>query len=65
MADLPVQGGNEGTWGTDLNTWLQVEHESDGGHDNDTFVGALNNKFLFTSNGIVVNDSGILFTTTV
>lgn len=33
MASLPSQGGSDGTWGTELNAWLQVEHGSDGTHD--------------------------------
>lgn len=32
MATLPSQGGSDGTWGTELNAWLQVEHASDGTH---------------------------------
>lgn len=30
MPSLPTQGGNNGTWGDDLNTWLLVDHNSDG-----------------------------------
>ncbi|NVM22100.1 MAG: hypothetical protein HWN68_10020 [Desulfobacterales bacterium] len=29
---LPSQGGSDGTWGTELNAWLQFEHASDGTH---------------------------------
>ena len=32
-ATLPSQGGSDGTWGTELNLWLQFEHASDGTHD--------------------------------
>lgn len=64
MATLPTVGGDEGTWGTELNAWLQVEHEADGGHDNDEFVGALNKKLVYSSeNGLLVTDGGLLFTT--
>lgn len=30
MAPLPTVGGSTGTWGTELNTWLTVSHNSDG-----------------------------------
>ncbi len=30
MATLPTQGGNSGTWGTDLNTWLLQSHDANG-----------------------------------
>lgn len=30
MPSLPTQGGNTNTWGTDLNAWLLVGHNSDG-----------------------------------
>lgn len=30
MPSLPTQGGNNGTWGDDLNTWLLADHNSDG-----------------------------------
>jgi hypothetical protein len=33
MATRPSQGGSDGTWGTELNAWLDVEHASDGTHD--------------------------------
>lgn len=32
MATIPSQGGSSGTWGTELNAWLQEEHASDGSH---------------------------------
>jgi hypothetical protein len=32
MANLPTVGGSEDTWGDELVTWVQVEHESDGTH---------------------------------
>ncbi|MHC4560809.1 MAG: hypothetical protein ACYS80_26305 [Planctomycetota bacterium] len=28
----PSQGGSDGTWGTELNAWLDVEHDSQGRH---------------------------------
>lgn len=32
MATLPTVGGSTNTWGTELNTWLQVEHTAAGLH---------------------------------
>jgi hypothetical protein len=32
MARLPAPGGDDGTWGTILNQYLQVEHDTDGTH---------------------------------
>lgn len=32
MPSLPTQGGNNGTWGDDLNTWLLYDHNTDGSH---------------------------------
>jgi hypothetical protein len=32
MANLPTPGGDDGTWGTILNTYLSVEHDTDGTH---------------------------------
>lgn len=34
MATLPTPGGDSGTWGDELNTYLQVEHAADGTHLN-------------------------------
>jgi len=33
MAAIPVQGANAGTWGTDLNAYLQTEHSATGTHE--------------------------------
>ncbi|MFZ3301979.1 MAG: hypothetical protein WA152_04675 [Microgenomates group bacterium] len=35
MANLPTVGGDNGSWGTILNAYLQVAHASDGYHIND------------------------------
>lgn len=32
MAQLPTVGGDDGNWGTILNDYLQVEHDTDGTH---------------------------------
>ncbi len=32
MATLPTVGGDSGTWGGELNTYLRVEHNADGTH---------------------------------
>jgi len=32
MAAQPTPGGSDGTWGTELNAYLDVEHNSDGTH---------------------------------
>jgi hypothetical protein len=33
MARLPTVGGDDGSWGSVLNTFLEVEHNSDGTHN--------------------------------
>jgi hypothetical protein len=33
MANLPTVGGSDGSWGSDLNTFLQVGHDADGTHN--------------------------------
>lgn len=33
MANLPTVGGSNNTWGTELNAYLQVEHNTDGTHN--------------------------------
>ncbi len=33
MARLPTLGGDSGSWGSVLNTYLSVEHGSDGAHN--------------------------------
>jgi len=32
MATKPAQGGSTGTWGTELNAHLEVEHDTKGNH---------------------------------
>jgi len=32
MANLPTPGGDDGNWGTLLNTYLETEHNADGTH---------------------------------
>lgn len=34
MATLPTPGGDSGTWGDELNEYLQIEHAADGTHKN-------------------------------
>lgn len=33
MATLPSQGGSDGTWGTEVNAYLHVEHDINGTHN--------------------------------
>lgn len=33
MATLPTVGGDEGTWGTELNTYIRIGHNADGTHN--------------------------------
>lgn len=58
MASLPTQGGDTGTWGTELNTYLRVEHEVDGTHGD---VNALGFNIV-TYNGEVVTYNGEVVT---
>ena len=37
MATLPTVGGSNNTWGTELNAYLQIEHNTDGTHKQSTF----------------------------
>lgn len=61
MALLPSQGGSEGTWGTELNAWLRVEHSATGTHDMATFMATLSTKLLFNLKGeIMVKRNGEL-----
>lgn len=32
MAQLPAQGGSDGTWGTEVRAWGHVEHNTEGNH---------------------------------
>src|SRR3989344_2513763 len=47
LADLPVQGNHDGTWGTHLNSWLEIGHN--------LTSGAVDN---FTDASIVAADIG-------
>lgn len=38
MATLPTPGGDEGTWGDELNTYLLVSHETDGTINADAII---------------------------
>jgi lysophospholipase L1-like esterase len=53
MARLPTPGGDSGTWGTVLNTYLQVAHNSDGTLKNS---GILAQKYTKPSTGIPESD---------
>lgn len=59
--ELPTQGANEGTWGTDLNNALRQEHDKYAKHNSDVFIDTLDTKLLFNMNGeIMTNMSGEL-----
>lgn len=61
MATLPVIGASEGIWGTELNAWLQTEHNVDASHNSNTFIDTLDAKLLFNMNGeIITNSNGEL-----
>ena len=32
MPDLPIVGGSSDTWGDELNTWLEHDHNTDATH---------------------------------
>jgi len=59
MADLPSQGGSDGTWGTELNTWLQTEHNADASHNSSTFFDTLGT-YLAIHNGEIMTHDGEL-----
>jgi len=61
MATLPTQGGNDGTWGTDLNTWLLTEHNADGSHDSTDFVASLSSQLLMNGGGIMVQENELVY----
>lgn len=62
MANVPDQGANTGTWGTDLNAHLATEHNTDGTHaavtadsvTSDAFnIVCVNNAVVCVNNNVV------------
>ena len=60
MATLPAQGGSTGTWGTELNAWLETEHNSDGSHNSDTFIDSLGAKLIISGAGSIITKDALL-----
>ena len=61
MASLPVVGASEGIWGTELNAWLVVEHDSTGGHDSSTFMETLSSKLVMRNGNILTVSEELVF----
>lgn len=61
MATLPSQGGSEGTWGTELNEWLEVEHATDGSHDSVVFMATLSGQMLMNNDNVISNNNELVF----
>ena len=58
-ATLPTQGGDDGTWGTELNTWLVVEHDTDGTHDSAVFLSTLFGQLVYTDGNVAIAGDNI------
>lgn len=54
MATLPTPGSDEGTWGTELNTYLRVGHRANGTHDDPM---CNENQVVCNLNQVVVNQT--------
>jgi len=52
MATKPAQGGSTGTWGTELNAHLEVEHDANGNH---VYVVCNENQVVCNENHVVSN----------
>jgi hypothetical protein len=61
MAVLPSQGGSEGTWGTELNTWLLVEHSATGTHTGTTFYASMASNMVINEDQIITNKNELIY----
>ncbi len=61
MASKPSQGGSEGTWGTELNEYLDVEHATDGTHDSVAFMATLSSQMIMNNNNVISNNNELVF----
>lgn len=61
MAVLPQQGGSEGTWGTELNTWLQVEHSATANHDSAAFFDTVGDHLVMFDDDIITNKNELVY----
>ena len=57
LADLPVQGNHDGTWGTHLNSWLDISHNLTSGNVDNITDGNITGADL--DDGIQINASSV------
>ena len=61
-ATLPTVGGDEGTWGTELNTWCLVNHAADGTHDDlDGMICIVGNMLCYEGAVLVYENEPLIY----
>lgn len=55
MSDFPVQGGSEGSWGTEYYDFIKLTHTMDGAHGGELAIVCNENQVVCNENQVVVN----------